>query len=171
MNVRFSSTVKIPLNNEKYVDELELLRLQKKRRLKDTNVFNEIPNSLGAFINGPEYFSDEDSITDNYGPDEYFTDNPAESSDVESGNEFNSRMDEQIMNDVVDDSRESPQPKINARQISEREDIPRTETEVVGMLFDEKELKSNRKKKNSKKSKGKLLRTLYDSSTSDNMIK
>jgi len=55
--------------------------------------------------------------------------------------------------------------------LSEREDIPRTETEVVGMLFDEKDLKSNRKKKNSKKSKGKLLRTLCDSGTSDNVIK
>ena len=39
------------------------------------------------------------------------------------------------------------------------------------MLFDEKDLKSNRKKKNSKKFKGKLLRTLCDSGTSDNTIK
>ena len=43
-NVRFSLTVKLPLNNEKYVDELDLFRLKKKRRLKDTTVFNEIPN-------------------------------------------------------------------------------------------------------------------------------
>ena len=55
--------------------------------------------------------------------------------------------------------------------MSEQEDIPWTETEVVGMLFDEKDLKSNRKKKNAKKSKGKLLRTSCDSGTSDNTTK
>ena len=55
--------------------------------------------------------------------------------------------------------------------MSEQEDIPWTETEVVGMLFDEKDLKSNRKKKNAKKSKGKLLRILCNSGTSDNTMK
>ena len=54
------------MNNKKFINEHDMLVAYKKRKLRETNPLNKIPNSLGSFLNDCEYFSDEDSFIDNY---------------------------------------------------------------------------------------------------------
>ena len=65
MHTWFSLAAKILSNNEEFANELELLRLKKKRRLKGINNFNKNINLLKLLMNDSEYFSNKDLLIDN----------------------------------------------------------------------------------------------------------